>query len=448
MSEGLQIMRKILEDRKYSLSALNPDTLNDEERPVYDFIMEYLKDSGEYPPISVIEEEANVEIPEAPGSLKVYMKRLSDRVIYNAIYDRLPGIQKTAKKESGLADKLASEFKELHLACSLNDPDTELRDNKASHERFDREIYERRILGDPPGVSTGYQELDRHYGGHIKGDVNLLVARPAMGKTYAAMANALKFKMAERDAVVLTISCEMTESQMMARQLFLLTGIDPQTIVSGQVSTANMEGLRRAQEFLKAWKGFYSVYEPVDTGRVASRLNELRPDFLLVDGMYMLKPEDYHPRMDMQTQALTVVKEIKAAAKTFDLPVFATTQFNRQAGKGGRFGSMETIGYTGGFEQYCSNIFAYIAGDPRQARPDRKFRTWSCIKSRDHEPWDLVTKFQFKPKSFDSVAFFRHVEREESERNQNRRGDGRQRPNPVATPAEYGAGQDFEDDDA
>ena len=83
----------------------------------------------------------------------------------------------------------------------------------------------------PTGTPTGYPELDQHTGGLQPGELIVLAARPAMGKTTLAMN--LVEQVAAAGQPVLVFSLEMATDSLMLRSLAAQSGISLRRLRDG-----------------------------------------------------------------------------------------------------------------------------------------------------------------------------------------------------------------------
>ena len=90
------------------------------------------------------------------------------------------------------------------------------------------------------GVSTGFKDLDTMTSGLQKSDLILVAARPSMGKTAFTLNIAQNVAMKSRKNVAF-FSLEMSKSQLVARVLASVAGIDSKRIRNGQLSTEDWD---------------------------------------------------------------------------------------------------------------------------------------------------------------------------------------------------------------
>ena len=107
-------------------------------------------------------------------------------------------------------------------------------------QRLMREI--RSSEGDLIGIPTGFKDLDERLGGLRPGDLIILAARPAMGKTALAL-NLVLTQLASRKPVVY-VSLESSKERLLARVLCSKAGVALYQLDKGSLSP---DELRRVE---------------------------------------------------------------------------------------------------------------------------------------------------------------------------------------------------------
>ena len=101
------------------------------------------------------------------------------------------------------------------------------------------EIQRRVTEGRTPGIHTGLEGLDRMTGGMMPGTLNVIAARPRVGKTAFALFMALNA--ARNGHPVCLYSLEMSKEQLVFRLLGCIADIEPSKILKGTLSDPEMK---------------------------------------------------------------------------------------------------------------------------------------------------------------------------------------------------------------
>jgi len=111
------------------------------------------------------------------------------------------------------------------------------------HETFERIqlLYENK--GQVDGVRTGFRELDSMIGGLTNGSLNIIAARPSMGKTSFALTIAQNVALRGEGAGVAIFSLEMPAVQLVTRMLCSEARIDMNRLRQGQLTDRDFSRL-------------------------------------------------------------------------------------------------------------------------------------------------------------------------------------------------------------
>ena len=93
--------------------------------------------------------------------------------------------------------------------------------------------------------------------------------------------------------------------------------------------------------------------------------------------------------------------EIRAVNLDLNRPFIVSTQFNRQAGKSGKEGSLETIGFTDAVGTHSSHVIALKDGPTENSRDSRLF---DFLKGREGEHGTVAINFKFAPLNMDEMT--------------------------------------------
>lgn len=203
-------------------------------------------------------------------------------------------------------------------------------------------------------------------------------------------------------ASVLIVSMEMPIEQIMRRMLGLFTGIDPNLIKRGQVSTsarrrlgeyvANVAGADRLKIFAGGMKRHVADVDLL--------IQEFCPDIVFIDGVYLMAAENRNVRTTTE-RVSEVFTESKQLVLARNVPMVVTTQYNRASGKKGKDGSLENIAYSDAISTHSSIILSIQEGVPGR---ERETRVAALIKGRDGEQGQFPYSYRFRPVNLDELA--------------------------------------------
>ena len=183
------------------------------------------------------------------------------------------------------------------------------------------------------GVPSGFVSLDRITGGWQKGDLIIVAARPAMGKT-AFVTNMLRNAALDFDMPVGFFSLEMSSRQLAERLISSEAGIESHVFRKGTLTGDDMQRLAsdEVQKLLKS-----SIYID-DTA--ALNIMELRAkarrlcakhqvQLIIVDYLQLMRGEEKRSQSNREQEIASISRTLKSMAKELDVPVIAVSQINR-----------------------------------------------------------------------------------------------------------------------
>ena len=181
-----------------------------------------------------------------------------------------------------------------------------------------------------PGIPSGLHRLDHLLGGWHNGDLVVLGARPAMGKT----AMLLKFALAT-EAPCGIISAEQPAIQVGARVMSAQSRVDAEKFRNGAFEGEDIESLRMTVERLVDRACLiYDLSNPsiADVVRVARKWKQQHGiQVLFVD--YIQRIEAMDRRAPKHERVGEVVRGLKTLARDLDIPVVALCQVTRDVEK-------------------------------------------------------------------------------------------------------------------
>jgi len=274
------------------------------------------------------------------------------------------------------------------------------------------------------GVPTGWPYLDEQTGGWQNGDFIVWVARPGVGKTWLSIHQAITAWTSGKS--VLYVSMEMTLKQIGTRIASYLASLNPDLTRKGLLSNWGRERFYEAIRIMREARNFhlYAGNFKKNTASVEALIQELNPDLVIIDGMYLMSPAN-KSRVGRFEAAAYLMDELKRMCLMTERPLVATTQFGRKAGKGGKDGSLENIGYTDAIGTHASVILAaklgkvrsipvrseeldHATGEYRSRISGYKkvypHRHIELMKGREGESGEFGTCFSFSPTNFSEVS--------------------------------------------
>ncbi|HEY3375220.1 MAG TPA: replicative DNA helicase [Candidatus Aquicultor sp.] len=179
------------------------------------------------------------------------------------------------------------------------------------------------------GVPTGYHDMDKLLTGFHPGDLVVLAARPAMGKT--ALALNLATNMALANIPVAVFSLEMSRQQLAQRLMCAEARIDSYRLRTGHLGDDDWAKLARAVGKLAETPIFIDDTPSIGILEVRAKARRLfarhSPGVIIVD--YLQLMQSYRRVENRQQEIAEISRGLKILAKELEVPVIALSQLSR-----------------------------------------------------------------------------------------------------------------------
>ena len=404
MSDGLKLISAaIIAGSAGAILQLDPDMLVDTEATAYDFVRGHYRTYRELPTAQTIQDEIGQRMPNAPEPLAYYVDRVQERYQYTQIRDRFAEMRASmnTKDMAAVANTVTSMsrvFRRSRAGGSTTGGAINI--NEGLQQVIDR-LDSVRGTGGISGITTNWHRYDTITGGYQKGDIITQVGRMGLGKTYIVLRQAQQAHLAGEN--VLFVTTEMATEHIARRWAALTLGVDPRLLKAGTISSHIERRIRSLITGMIAADRFklFSVGMKSNVGAIEALIEEFGPSVVYIDGVYLLRPTDMGRNATQRDKVTGVYDELKGMALDADIPFILTTQFNRQAGKGGKDGTLETIGFTDAVGTHSSIVVAVKDGPTEDPR---KSRTLDFLKGREGETGEVAINFKFAPLDMDEMT--------------------------------------------
>lgn len=180
------------------------------------------------------------------------------------------------------------------------------------------------------GLNTGYPNLNKATLGFQKGDLMILAARPAVGKSSYAINLALQVAK-NNDAHVAFFSLEMSIEQLMMRIYSYQAGVDLAKIRSGKLNNDELLLLSLAKEDLAKQKLYFDVSPSSNIADIRTKCRQLKNagklDFVVIDYLQLITAEN--TKGNRQEEVSKISRQLKTLAQELQVPILALSQLSR-----------------------------------------------------------------------------------------------------------------------
>ncbi len=185
---------------------------------------------------------------------------------------------------------------------------------------------------DVTGLDTGYANLNKLTLGFQKGELIILAARPAVGKS--AFAINLGLNVAEamnRSKHVALFSLEMSIEQLMMRIFSYKTNIPLGNIKSGNLGNEDLILLQVAKQELGKYHLHFDENSSTNIADIRTKCRQLKQsdqlDFVIIDYLQLITSGD--TRGNRQEEVSKISRQLKTLARELGIPVLALSQLSR-----------------------------------------------------------------------------------------------------------------------
>jgi len=185
-----------------------------------------------------------------------------------------------------------------------------------------------------PGIDTGYRDLDRLLGGMQGGDLVILAARPAMGKS--AFAVNIMRNMAHNGTNVLMFSFEMSNQQLFTRMVSIESHIEMTRILKKQLEKTELAEVKETARELS--KLPMSMYDRADLAtvsgisQIAREEKKRGAEFIVIDYLQLMSVPGMNGD-NRNGEVSKITRGLKLLAKELDIPILLLSQLSRASEK-------------------------------------------------------------------------------------------------------------------
>jgi replicative DNA helicase len=185
------------------------------------------------------------------------------------------------------------------------------------------------------GVPSGFQGIDRLFGGWQNSDFIVIAGRPAMGKT--AMLLAIFYSAAKAGKPVLFFSLEMSKEQLVTRLFCMEKEVSYDLIRDTKLNPWQEQQL---EDFCRDFENipFYIEDTPSISAQyvsdvTAKYVQEVGITMVGIDYLQLMTSSSKKRNMNRTEEVGECSKGLKAAAKRFNIPIITLSQLSREVEK-------------------------------------------------------------------------------------------------------------------
>ncbi len=187
--------------------------------------------------------------------------------------------------------------------------------------------------GNITGLKTGFRDLDDRMHGLQRGDMIVLAARPAMGKTAVALNIAMNVAGYQKDGAVAIFSLEMGAGQLASRLLSARSHVPADALKTGRLTNEQWNMVNEAAGELKTSKIFIDDQPGIKVPEIFSKCRRLQAEqglnLVMIDYIQLITGTGQRNGENRQQEVSDISRSLKGLARELNVPVLALSQLSR-----------------------------------------------------------------------------------------------------------------------
>ncbi len=260
-----------------------------------------------------------------------YVDEIKEKAIKRELVQLTTEIKSVAVEQDLPSEDVLDLVQKKLYEISLDSATKEFRESMEMVKSTIEHIHEMKKRGNSGvvGVDTGYGELNDLTAGFGEGDLIIIAARPAMGKTAFTLNLAQKALDDARGVAV--FSLEMPAEQLMLRMLAAKTSIPLQKLRVGDLDDDQWSRLTAASDEMSRQQLFVDDDGMLNIHQLRSKLRKLKSQhqdisLCIIDYLQLMNGSG---GKDRHLEVSEISRGLKLLARELNIPIIALSQLNR-----------------------------------------------------------------------------------------------------------------------
>ena len=208
------------------------------------------------------------------------------------------------------------------------------------------------------GIDTGFAKLNFLTKGWQPGSLNILAARPSIGKTTFAINLAYNAATQGKTSVAF-FSLEMSATSVIEKLLSSATMINSTNIQTGEISNSDWMAIEEAQNKLNHVNFYVDDTSGIKIGEIKTRLIKLKQNdpnlgLVIIDYLGLINSND--PNLMGREKIDEISRSLKAIARDLNLAIICLSQLSRSNEKEKRKPVLSDLRDSGSIEQDADTV--------------------------------------------------------------------------------------------
>ena len=272
-----------------------------------------------------------VDTAIGPSIVPSYIEEIKNKAQLRRLIQTSDAITNLAYTDSSDIDAVLDQAERSIMDVTRVRRGAEFESSREISNRVIAELNELRNHEGVTGIKTGFTDLDGITNGFQRGDLIILAARPAMGKSALAL-NFLN-QVAKRNAgCVAMFSLEMPSDSLMKRLLSCESRVYADKLRSGHLNESDMSKLNAAASHLSEREIYIDDTSSIRVSQIFSKCRKLKSEhgqlsLVVIDYLQLITGGRQESR---QQEVSDISRNFKILAKEMDCPVIALSQLSRK----------------------------------------------------------------------------------------------------------------------
>lgn len=320
-------------------------------------------------------------------NLKPYIEELKELSIKRKLFSFTNEIKSECMEQKSSSEIIdTAEHKLFKIATDSSTKD--FRDSDEITKSTLDYMHEMKKRGDNllVGIDTGFYELNKKNAGFGKGDLIIIAARPAMGKT--AFALNIAMNALAQNIGVAVFSLEMPAEQLMLRMLAAKTSVPLQDLRVANMSDEQWNRVSDAVQYFSDSKLFVDDEGGLTMSALRSKLRKLKArhkevGLAVIDYLQIMSSSG---NKDRHLEVSDMSRGLKLLARELEMPIIALSQLNR--GLEARMDKrpmLSDLRESGSIEQDADQILFVYRDDVYRAREEKEKEMKAKAEGKDYQ---------------------------------------------------------------
>lgn len=371
--------------------------LDEDRRSVWGWITEYSRDYGTLPPGQEVARKfpAIFSDDETPAAAEYYLTELKNRRLHFRVKGAAIEVGKLLKdKDPRGALRLLETAVAESQVDTQNSQDINLRVSTAARLEDYQQV---KAMGGMMGFPTPWPTLNKWTLGFRPGEMVAVAARLGVGKSWL-LTLLSQHVHAVAGKVPLIVSREMAAAQFARRVDATQARVPFAGLRAGDLSAEQearfTEALLASANLPDFW--ISSDDSAMGMAGLAAKVDQLRPDILFLDGMYLMRDDQGETGWEGVTN---ITRGLKRLAVQKKIPVVITTQLNRKS-KGLR-ADTSMLAYSDSIGQDSDVVIGLLQTDDMRSNYQMVIR---LLKQREGLTGEFKARWDLERMNFDELA--------------------------------------------